>query len=203
MISILDYGIGNCRAFAHIYHSLGIDYTLASLPEHLHPGQHIILPGVGAFDSALTRLKSSGMYSKLDSLVREKLVKVLGVCVGMQMMAEGSEEGQIEGLFWIPGFVRHFSSSSNSCERILPHMGWNDIQPATSTPLFSNISDPYFYFLHSYVFHPADPFHVLAHSCYPNPFAAAVSYNNVIGVQFHPEKSHHSGVQLLKNFSTF
>ena len=202
MITLVDYGLGNIQAFANIYKKLGIPCSIASDCVALRSASRLILPGVGAFDWAMQRLDSSGLRPILDDLVLNEHVPVLGICVGMQMMANCSEEGILPGLGWIPGEVKRFDESvfaSNSC---LPHMGWNNIVPKAS-PLLTNISDPRFYFLHSYFFEPTSDIHVVAEAEYGQRFAAAVSRDHVIGVQFHPEKSHHWGVQLLKNFAEF
>jgi glutamine amidotransferase len=163
---------------------------------------HLVLPGVGAFDWAMKRLEASGMRPALDDLVLNRQVPVLGICVGMQMMANRSEEGQLAGLGWIQGEVKRFDSRLFSTKASLPHMGWNDIY-TKDHPLFAGVSDPRFYFLHSYFFVPESPGHALAEAEYGQRFSAAIGNQHVLGVQFHPEKSHHWGVQLLKNFAQF
>jgi glutamine amidotransferase len=202
MITMVDYGLGNVRAFANIYKQLGIDYVIARDPEHLINSSRLVLPGVGAFDWAMQRLEASGMRPVLDDLVLNRQVPVLGICVGMQMMANRSDEGQLAGLGWIQGQVKRFDSGLFSTKTSLPHMGWNDIYPKDH-PLFAGVSDPRFYFLHSYFFVPESPAHILAEAQYGQRFSAAVGTQHVLGVQFHPEKSHHWGVRLLKNFAQF
>lgn len=202
MITLVDYGLGNIQAFANIYKSLGIDCSVARDAEELRRASRLILPGVGAFDWALQRLEASGLRPVLDDLVLNQHLPVLGICVGMQIMANCSEEGSLPGLGWIPGEVKRFDESLLSSRTSLPHMGWNDIAPKEH-PLFAHISDPRFYFLHSYCFLPGSAEHVLAEAEYGECFAAAVCREYVIGVQFHPEKSHHWGVQLLQNFAEF
>lgn len=200
MITLVDYGLGNVQAFANIYKSLGIACVVARDPGELSRASRLILPGVGAFDWAMQRLEASGLRPVLDDLVLTKHVPVLGICVGMQMMANCSEEGRLPGLGWIPGEVKRFDESLLLSKTSLPHMGWNEIVP-NAHPLFANISDPRFYFLHSYYFMPGSAEQILAEADYGQHFAAAVCRGHVIGVQFHPEKSHHWGVQLLQNFS--
>lgn len=200
MITLVDYGLGNIQAFANIYKRLDIPYSIAQDAEGLKAASHLILPGVGSFDWAMQRLEASGMRLVLDDLVLNQQLPVLGICVGMQMMANSSEEGSHPGLGWIPGEVQRFNERSFTSKTSLPHMGWNDIVPKKH-PLFANISDPLFYFLHSYYFLPSCADQVLAVAEYGEHFAAAVCKDHVIGVQFHPEKSHHSGVQLLQNFA--
>ena len=202
MIVLVDYGLGNIQAFANIYKSLGIEYAIARDVDGLLKASRIILPGVGAFDWAMQRLEASGMRPALDDLVLNRQVPVLGICVGMQMMANCSEEGQLAGLGWIQGEVKRFDSRLFSTRTSLPHMGWNDIHPIEHA-LFVGMSNPRFYFLHSYFFVPQSLDHTLAEAEYGQSFSAAVGSRHVLGVQFHPEKSHHWGVQLLKNFAQF
>jgi glutamine amidotransferase len=202
MITVVDYGLGNIQAFFNIYKHLGIACSIAQNAEELGCASGLILPGVGAFDWAIQRLEASGLRPVLDDLVINQQVPVLGVCVGMQMMANCSEEGCLPGLGWIPGRVKRFDDSLLSSKTSLPHMGWNDIAPKEH-PLFANMSDPRFYFLHSYCFLPDSTERVLAEADYGECFAAAVHREHIIGVQFHPEKSHHWGIQLLQNFAEF
>jgi len=202
MITIVDYGLGNIQALVNIFKHLGIPCSVASCPNELSVASRIILPGVGAFDWAIQRLEDSGLRPILDELVLVQEVPVLGICVGMQMMAISSEEGSLPGLAWIPGHVKLLQASQLYTRACLPHMGWNDISSKVH-PLFADILDPRFYFLHSYHFEPLSSEYVLAYSDYLQRFASAVSRGHVMGVQFHPEKSHHWGIQLLKNFAEF
>jgi glutamine amidotransferase len=202
MITLVDYGLGNIQAFANIYKKLGIAFSIARDPDDLSLASRLILPGVGAFDWAMQRLEVSGLRPALDDLVLNQHVPVLGICVGMQMMANCSEEGSLPGLGWISGEVKRFDESLLSSKTSLPHMGWNDVLPEAH-PLFASIPDPRFYFLHSYYFLPDAADLVLSWSEYGERFASAVCMNHVIGVQFHPEKSHHWGIKLLKNFAEF
>lgn len=202
MIAIVDYGLGNVQAIANIYKRLGVDATLARGADDLSAASHLILPGVGSFDWAMSRLGASGMRATLDHLVREQRRPVLGICVGMQMMADASDEGQDAGLGWIPGRVRLFDDTRFFGPTHLPHMGWNDVEPVRPDPLFADLGrDSRFYFLHSYYFAPQDPGHAIATADYGDRFACAVRRDNVWGVQFHPEKSHQWGIQMLKNFA--
>jgi glutamine amidotransferase len=202
MITLVDYGLGNIQAFANIYKQLGVRYAIAGDAHGLIGATRLILPGVGAFDWAMHRLQLSGMRPALDDLVLNQQVPVLGICVGMQMMATRSDEGQEPGLGWIQGEVKRFDRQLFTTKTKLPHMGWNDIFPSDH-PLFAGIADPRFYFLHSYLFKPSCPDLVLADAVYGQHFAASVGDRNVLGVQFHPEKSHHWGVRLLSNFAEF
>lgn len=202
MITIVDYGLGNVQAFANIYRRLDVPVTFAKTADELAGATHIILPGVGAFDWAMQRLDASGMRVTLDRLVLEDKRHVLGVCVGMQMMARRSDEGSASGLGWIDAEVKRFDESHIQSRTHLPHMGWNDVHPQDTSNLFRDMGgDVRFYFLHSYYFAPGDPADVLATAHYGDRFACAVRRGNVYGVQCHPEKSHGWGIQLLKNFA--
>jgi len=202
VIAIVDYGLGNIQAFANIYKRLEIPVTFAKKADDLAGATHIVLPGVGAFDWAMERLEASGMRATLDRLVLEEKRPVLGICVGMQMMAQRSDEGSAAGLGWFDADVRRFDESRIQGRTHLPHMGWNDVAPTDDQGLFQDMdSGARFYFLHSYYFAPNDPSDVLATTDYGDRFACAVRRGNVHGVQFHPEKSHGWGIRLLKNFT--
>lgn len=202
MITIVDYGLGNLQAFANIYRRLDIPVTFARAASELVRATHIILPGVGAFDWAMDRLDQSGMRSTLDRLVLEEKRPVLGVCVGMQMMARRSDEGDALGLGWFDAEVRLIDDSRMQGQTHLPHMGWNTVEPIGDQNLFRGTNtEAQFYFLHSYFFAPGNFDEVLATTNYGDCFASAVHRDNIYGVQFHPEKSHGNGIQLLKNFA--
>lgn len=202
MITIVNYGLGNIQAIANIYKRLNIPARIAASTEELAEAQKIILPGVGAFDWAMTRLDQSGMRERLNDLVLGKGRPVLGICVGMQMMAKRSDEGVLAGLGWIDAEVRKFDEASFTHKTHLPHMGWNDVAPRQNGGLFRGLeSSARFYFLHSYYVAPSQEDDVLAITDYNGPYASSVRSGNVFGVQFHPEKSHQWGLQLLKNFA--
>jgi len=202
MITIVNYGLGNIQAIANIYKRLNIPACIAASAEQLAEAQKIILPGVGAFDWAMTRLDQSGMRECLDDLVLGKGRPVLGICVGMQMMAKRSDEGVLDGLGWIDAEVKKFDEASFTHKTRLPHMGWNDVAPRQNGGLFRGLeSGARFYFLHSYYVAPNQEDDVLAITDYNGPYASSVRSGNVFGAQFHPEKSHQWGIQLLKNFA--
>jgi glutamine amidotransferase len=202
MICIVDYGVGNVQAFLNLFKRLGVDACRGDKPEILADAERLVLPGVGHFDHAMQRLNDSGMRPKLEELVLGKKVPVIGICVGMQMLAQGSDEGTLAGLNWVPGRVRAFSTQPKSVDLPMPHMGWNELQPRSQDKLFSKGFEkaPQFYFLHSYFFDAEDKKDVAATANYGLDFDAVVSRGHIHGVQCHPEKSHHWGEQLLKNF---
>ena len=203
MIRIVDYGVGNIQAFMTMFKRLGIPAERATAASDLSDATKLILPGVGHFDHAMQRLNDSGMRPALESLVFGQGMPVVGICVGMQMLAEGSEEGVLPGLNWVPGRVRAFANHPKAANLPMPHMGWNDVQPVANATLFAAGFDdaPQFYFLHSFYFDAQDKADVAATAHYGLDFDAVVSRGNIHGVQCHPEKSHHWGAQLLKNFA--
>lgn len=181
---------------------MNIEVCIASTHDELRTAEKIILPGVGAFDWAMTRLNESGMRDELEELVVNKGKPILGICVGMQMMANRSDEGVLNGLGWIDGEVKKFDPTLFTQKTHLPHMGWNDVVPKSNDGLFRNFdAGARFYFLHSYYFLPTKQEHVLAVTNYNGLYASSIGSKNVFGVQFHPEKSHQWGIQLLKNFA--
>lgn len=202
MIAIVDYGLGNVQAIANIYTRLNIPVRAARTRADLDGAKKIVLPGVGAFDWAMARLNDSGMRERLDQLVMEERSDVIGICVGMQMLAGRSDEGTLPGLGWIHADVKIFDEASFSGRTHLPHMGWNDVTPRSEEGLFEGLgSGARFYFLHSYYFAPKHDKDTLATTDYNGPFVSSVRCGNVHGVQFHPEKSHQWGIRLLKNFA--
>jgi glutamine amidotransferase len=202
MITIVDYGLGNIRAFLNVYRRLNIEVKTATTADELGGASKVILPGVGSFDHAMEQLARSGMRETLDELVLRRQVPVLGVCVGMQMLARASDEGTSPGLGWIEGRVRKLESLMSGMDFPVPHMGWNDVRPVSDSRLFDRLdSGARFYFLHSYYFHCNRDENVIAVSEYGREFACAVGAGNVLGVQFHPEKSHQYGARLLQNFA--
>ena len=200
MISVVNYGLGNVKAFFNIYKSLGIKCEICDNKNSLKNANKIILPGVGSFDWAMNKLNESGMREVLDEMVLEKNIPILGICIGMQLMASNSKEGKEKGLNWFEAKNLHLSSVINNKEKI-PHIGWNKIESNNST-LLKDIKNPIFYFLHSYYINPINDNEIDAYADYGGRFPCAVSKNkNIFGVQFHPEKSHNSGIKVLENFS--
>ena len=202
MITLIDYGVGNIFAFQNVYKRLNIPTKIAKTSADLLDAQKLILPGVGSFDYAMSQLNNSGMREKLDELVIEKHVPIIGICVGLQMMGNRSDEGKLDGLGWIDADILKFDENLISHRTKLPHMGWNDVVPVADHPLFEGLEkEAIFYFLHSFYFKCNNPHESIAVSDYGIKFTSAVNYNNIYGIQFHPEKSHQNGEKLLHNFA--
>ena len=202
MITLIDYGVGNIFAFQNVYKRLDIPTRIAKTSADLENAKKLILPGVGAFDYAMKQLNNSGMRSALDELVLEQNVPIIGICVGMQMMGNRSDEGKLEGLKWIDSEILKFDENLIQQRTKLPHMGWNDVTPIIDHPLFRGLEkEAIFYFLHSFYFKCNNPTESIAISDYGISFSSAVNRDNIYGVQFHPEKSHRYGEKLLQNFA--
>jgi glutamine amidotransferase len=204
MIAIVNYGSGNIKAITNIFRRENVPFTIAQTPADIESADRYILPGVGAFDTCMVQLNASGMRDKLEKMVIDYRRPVIGICVGMQMMAVTSEEGRERGLGWISGHVAQFNSHHANSGRALqvPHMGWNSVRPINNSRLFNEVDLAIgYYFLHSYYFVPDYHANVIGSTTYGVEFASAIRRDNVIGVQFHPEKSHLPGIQLLLNFS--
>ncbi len=203
MITIVNYGSGNISAIGNIYDRFNVPYKVANHAEEIKGAKKIILPGVGAFDETISMLDKSGFREVLDNEVLGNKVPVLGICVGMQILAESSEEGTLPGLGWIKGKVKKFDKALLTQKPKLPHLGWNSVNILKANTIFNGVDEEEgFYFLHSYYFECNEREDVLSETLYGTSFSSSVNHNNIYGVQFHPEKSHHNGVTLLKNFST-
>ena len=202
MITIIDSGVGNINAFVNVYKRVDVPVKIAKTAADLEGAEKLILPGVGHFDHAMNQLNNSGMREKLDDLVLNQKIPVIGICVGMQMMANNSDEGEVEGLKWIDATVKKFDETKIHQVTRLPHMGWNDVKPVKDISLFQGLEkEAIFYFLHTYYFHCNQAQDILAVSEYGGEFASAAHHDNIFGIQFHPEKSHHYGEILLHNFA--
>ncbi len=202
MIKIVNYGSGNIQAILNIYKQLNIECFVANTPQELQGAAKLILPGVGAFDETMDQLIKSGFKKELDGLVLEEKIPVMGICVGMQILAKRSEEGKLKGLGYIDGEVKKFDSSKFTEKPYLPHLGWNSIEPTRENKIFEDIDfDRGFYFLHTYYFSCNAIEDGLSSTQYGGEFSSAVNHENVFGMQFHPEKSHSNGIQLFKNFA--
>ena len=201
MLCIVDYGSGNVRAIANICERERIAYFISRDPVRFKDATHFILPGVGAFDPTIQALRESGILYALETEVMTHSKSVLGICVGMQLLADGSDEGRSQGLGWIPGYIRRIDTSTLTKPPHLPHMGWNSITGKHDDPLLRGINqDEGFYFLHTYFFDVKVSENTLATVVYGCELPCIVRRGNIIGVQFHPEKSHANGIRLIKNF---
>ena len=200
-VAIIDYGRGNVRSVANAVDYCGVDAVITADPTAIDNATHIILPGVGAFGDAMDALIAHGLPEVLRRQAFDKGKPFLGVCLGMQLLAQrGLEHGEHVGLGWIAGEVVRLDPGLDALK--IPHMGWNTIALRTPHPLFARFEADQltFYFVHSYHFKTASPESVLATCDYGGPFTAVVAKDNVIATQFHPEKSQDSGIELLQNF---
>ncbi|GAB1474499.1 imidazole glycerol phosphate synthase subunit HisH [Bacteroidota bacterium] len=202
MITIVDYGLGNIKAFVNVYERLNIPIKIAKTKYDLNDASKIIIPGVGAFDYAMEQLNKSGMRDELENKVIRDKVPVIGICVGMQILAKSSEEGKLPGLGWVDGKVLKFDINNIPYKTRLPHMGWNNINPIAESTLLNGFNnESRFYFLHSYYFVCNNQQDIISTTQYGIDFSSAINHNNIFGIQFHPEKSHSNGVSLLNNFA--
>ena len=199
-ITVVDYGHGNLGSIVNMLKKIGQACVVAKEVEQLEIASKIILPGVGAFDSGMKSLEDRGFDVVLKRKASEEKVPLLGICLGMQMLGESSDEGGASGLGLVKGSCKKFPASSNQRYRI-PCMGWNQVRPVGRATLFEGCSSPSrFYFVHSYYFQSEIEHSVSAIAEYGFSYAASIEVDNIFGVQFHPEKSHKFGMQLLRNF---
>lgn len=202
MIAIVDYGSGNVAAIADIFKRLKVPHSITRDHAELRSADRYVLPGVGAFDTTMRTLKESGLVDVLNEQVQELGKKILGVCVGMQILGDTSDEGVLPGLGWIPGHIRRIDPASIAGLPKLPHMGWNDVRLKVPSQLFEGVDfNQGFYFLHSYYFDAHDTRNIVATVDYGHELPCAVITNNVFGLQFHPEKSHSNGMAIFRNFA--
>lgn len=201
MITIIDYGMGNLKSIKNMLKHLGVPSNISGNTDEILEAQKIILPGVGAFDNAMSNINSMGLKEILDRKIIDEKIPVLGICLGMQLLTEKSEEGSIKGLGYIKGKTVKFSFPKKENLKI-PHMGWNTITILKESLLTKDMyGENRFYFVHSYHVVCKDPSDNLCNTFYGYDFISAFSRGNIYGVQFHPEKSHKFGMQILKNFS--
>lgn len=201
-IVIIDYGMGNVFSVQNALSVLGAKSIISKKPEDIASSDRIILPGVGAFPDGMKNLKASVLVGVLEREILEKKKPFLGICLGMQLLASlGKEYKETKGLNWIPGTVRRFEVDEKKFR--IPHVGWNDIVPKENSILFSGITNPVFYFVHSFHFVPEDPLVIAARCDYGETFVVSVQKDNIFGTQFHPEKSQKSGFAVLKNFLNY
>lgn len=201
MITIVNYGMGNLGSVQNMFKRIGVASEITGDPQAVSRAEKLLLPGVGAFDAAMQKIAESGLREVLDRKVLEEKVPVLGICLGMQLLTNGSEEGVLPGLGWIPARTIKFRFPEGSPLKI-PHMGWNYVFPKRESPLTHDLpAEPRFYFVHSYFVRCDNEEDVLMTTPYGNDFHSIVQRGNVYGAQFHPEKSHKYGMKLLSNFA--
>lgn len=199
MITIVDYGVGNPAAIVNMLDFIGYDARISREPSEIAGADHLILPGVGAFDAAMNRLRDLNLTAVLDEAVLERKIPLLGVCLGMQLLGRRSEEGNGQGLGWIAADTVRMTPDP-AAGRKVPFMGWAEVVSSPVATLFDPSDQPRFYFSHSYHMQCDKAVDVAANYISGQPIVCAVQNANVYGVQFHPEKSHRFGMQLLANF---
>lgn len=202
MIAIIEYGMGNVGSVYNAVTALGFEAEITASPGRIEAASHLILPGVGSFDEGMVQLAKRNLIQILETEVLVRHKPILGICLGMQMLATRGEEGKGgNGLGWIPGLTRRLTVDTAAYR--LPHVGWNDVEPRQDSVLFERIAKPIFYFVHSYQLIPEDPQIISGTTSYGEAITAAIEWRNIFGVQFHPEKSQHAGLDLLANFLSF
>ena len=198
MIVVVDYGVGNIASVLNMLKRVGAKAKASNSREDIEQADKLILPGVGAFDAGMQTLRKSGLIEVLNEQVLGKQKPVMGVCLGSQMLGNGSEEGGEPGLGWIDMDIVRFEKREG---RKVPHMGWNEVTPQLQHPILTGLNQlSRFYFVHSYYMLPRQAENTLLTANYDQQFTAAVVRDNILGFQFHPEKSHKFGMQLFKNF---
>lgn len=202
MICIVDYGTGNLKSIVKIFKRLNMDVHLTSEPDQVSRATKLVLPGVGHFTSGMRNLKERGLIEPLQESVMNKRTPILGICLGMQLFSKKSEEGSEAGLGWIEAETRRLEIPPDSSRLRIPHMGWNSLEMRKDSPLLKEIGrNSLFYFAHSFHVVCADAEDILATTRYGTDFVSCLQRGNIFGIQFHPEKSHQAGVQLLTNFA--
>lgn len=202
MITIVDFGVGNLESIRNMLAKVGVVAEITARPDVVRRAEKLILPGVGAFDHGIESLRERGLEEALQERVRHDGVPVLGICLGAQLLTEGSDEGCEPGLGWIPGRTVRFDRGRLADTDRVPHMGWADLAVVRESRLLQDLPEaPRFYFVHSYHLRPVDDAAVVGMATHGYPFAAVIERDNILGVQFHPEKSHRYGMQLLRNFA--
>lgn len=201
-VVVIDYQVGNISSIINMLKKVGTETICSNKPEDICAADKLILPGVGAFDHGMKHLREAGLIPVLNEEVLEKKKPVLGICLGMQLLLNGSEEGKSEGLGWIPGKCSRFNGYVNSKPLRVPHMGWNVINVKRNNPLLdiNETEETRFYFVHSYHAVCANNEDIIAEAQYGDNFPAVIGRQNIFGAQFHPEKSHKFGMRFFKNF---
>lgn len=201
MITIVDYGTGNLLSIKNMLKRIGENSVISNIENEIDAATKIILPGVGHFDYGMECLHKSGLVDVLNKKALKDKIPVLGICLGAQLLTEGSEEGNAKGLGWIKGKTIAFDKTKLTAQSKIPHMGWTDVYGYSQSGLFKDMFEhPRFYFVHSFHLKPANENDILVKANYGYEFAAGIKHDNIAGVQFHPEKSHKFGMKLLENF---
>ncbi|HTN06106.1 imidazole glycerol phosphate synthase subunit HisH [Agriterribacter sp.] len=201
ILTIIDYGVGNLSSIKNMLKKIGVDSIISNKTDDLINADKLILPGVGHFDYGIQHLHESGLMDPLNDKVLQHKTPILGICLGVQLLTQSSEEGKEKGLGWIKGRTVAFDKPKLDGNHKIPHMGWIDIKGFENSKLFTGMYDePRFYFVHSYHLQLDNPADVLATANYGYNFAIGIEHENILGVQFHPEKSHKYGMKLLENF---
>jgi glutamine amidotransferase len=199
MIVIIDYGMGNLRSVQKAFERVGVSVKISGIVDEILSADKIVVPGVGHFEQGVSNLEERGLFKALNEVVIEKKIPIIGICLGMQLMTEYSEEGNCEGFGWIKGRTRKFSFQCNGLK--IPHMGWNNLITTKTNSLYNGITeDNFFYFVHSYYVCCENENNILAETNYGNKFVSSFQKENIFGCQFHPEKSHDAGLKILSNF---
>jgi imidazole glycerol-phosphate synthase subunit HisH len=200
MITIIDYGMGNLGSIQNMFKRIGVRSQICDKPAEIEKAEKIVLPGVGSFDQAMTRINDLGLRDLLDKKATQEKIPVLGICLGMQLLVNGSEEGKLAGLGWINGQAIRIESKDGFK---VPHMGWNLVKPISYSRLTEQLPDESrFYFVHSYAVQCQSRDNSILRSFHGVEFDSAIQSENIYGVQFHPEKSHKFGMKLFKNFAS-
>lgn len=200
MITIIDYGVGNLASISNMIRQGGGKAIITNNLNDIKNARKIILPGMGHFDNCMQKFNSSGLREIITEKVFVEKIPLLGICVGLQMLMASSEEGNEKGLGWVKGSTIKFSQSLMHSSNKIPNMGWLDVKAKKDSPILEGLKDPRFYFAHSYHVKIEESSDILLSAVYGYDFTVAIEKGNLIGVQFHPEKSHRFGMQLLKNF---
>ncbi|MGF1533155.1 MAG: imidazole glycerol phosphate synthase subunit HisH [Bernardetiaceae bacterium] len=202
MITIINYGLGNLGSIKNMLKKVGAASVITDDLDTIRAASKLILPGVGAFDTGMQKLADCGLIDVLHHKALEEKIPILGICLGVQLMTRGSHEGQLPGLGWFAADTVAFDFQGIEGKYTVPNMGWNEVElNQPDSPLFEEMfPDPRFYFVHSFHLKPDDPAHTLTYSDYGYSYASALAHENLLGVQFHPEKSHKFGQRLLRNF---
>lgn len=204
MIVIVDYGMGNLGSILNMLKKIGTEATISSNISDIKKAKKLILPGVGAFDNGMKNLHDFGLLSILNDRVIKSKVPILGICLGMQLFTKKSEEGKRRGLGWIDAETIRFSFDQKQTGLKIPHMGWNSLKIQRKSPLFNDFfQESRFYFVHSYHVKCSNKNDILTKTHYGYDFVSSIIQDNIIGIQFHPEKSLKFGMKFLENFMKF